>query len=155
MDGPVRRARPAAALALAAALLWAPGTARAQIDPRIRSLGVFTAYGVVGGALLGIATMAFGSGKRAPFVGASLGLYTGLMFSGYVIGSHAYGRYRERSAEDGYFQDPGSIYQDLGGGGGGYDLDGEARYWDPAGGRAGGRAGGPPPVFIEVLRLRF
>ena len=45
-------------------------------------------YGVVGGALLGTASLAFGSGGRSIAKGASLGLYAGLIFGGYVILSY-------------------------------------------------------------------
>lgn len=45
-------------------------------------------YGTAGGALLGLATMAFGQSSRAVAQGASLGLYAGLLFGTYVLVSH-------------------------------------------------------------------
>ena len=42
-------------------------------------------YGVVGGALLGTASLAFGSGGRSIAKGASLGLYAGIIFGSYII----------------------------------------------------------------------
>ena len=46
-------------------------------------------YGTVGGALLGTASLAFGTSGRSIAKGASLGLYAGLLFGGYVVVSHA------------------------------------------------------------------
>ena len=46
-------------------------------------------YGTVGGALLGTASLAFGTSGRSIAKGASLGLYSGLLFGGYVVVSHA------------------------------------------------------------------
>lgn len=62
---------------------------RANFDPRIRALGVMALYGTVGGALLGTASLAFGTSGRSIAKGASLGLYAGLLFGGYVVVSHA------------------------------------------------------------------
>ncbi|MCY4643032.1 MAG: hypothetical protein OXB88_00275 [Bacteriovoracales bacterium] len=42
-------------------------------------------YGSVAGALLGVASLAFGSGPRSVAQGASLGLYGGLLFGGHLI----------------------------------------------------------------------
>ncbi|MBY0415919.1 MAG: DUF4407 domain-containing protein [Bdellovibrionales bacterium] len=55
------------------------------MDPKIKMLGTMAGYGVVGGALLGTATLAFGAGGRSIAKGASLGLYAGLLFGGYII----------------------------------------------------------------------
>lgn len=49
---------------------------------------VICTYGTVGGALLGFASMAFGTNSRAIAQGASLGLYAGIAFGAYVINSH-------------------------------------------------------------------
>ena len=73
-------------------------------------------YGVVGGALLGTASMAFGSSSRSIAVGASLGLYGGLLFGTYVILSYemkkrGFGNEAER--ED-YYPDSKSPYEDQG-----------------------------------------
>ena len=58
------------------------------LDPKAKAFMVMTAYGTVGGALLGFATLAFGSNSRAIAQGASLGLYAGIAFGAYVIHSH-------------------------------------------------------------------
>lgn len=60
-----------------------------NFDPRIKALGIMALYGTVGGALLGTASLAFGTSGRSIAKGASLGLYAGLLFGGYVVISHA------------------------------------------------------------------
>lgn len=64
------------------------GEVKAEMDPKVKALGTMAVYGTVGGALLGAASLAFGAGGRAIAVGASLGLYAGLIFGTYVIVSH-------------------------------------------------------------------
>lgn len=58
------------------------------MDPRVKAMATMAAYGTVGGALLGTASLAFGTEGRSVAVGASLGLYAGLIFGSYVIVSH-------------------------------------------------------------------
>jgi hypothetical protein len=73
--------------------------AHAQMDPKVKALGTMAVYGTVGGALLGTAALAFDAGGRSPAIGASLGLYLGLIFGGYVVTSHAM---KKRSVQDQY-----------------------------------------------------
>ena len=61
-------------------------------------------YGAGGGALLGLASMAFGNSTRAVAQGASLGLYAGLIFGTYVLVSH-------HQKQVGSYDDDGSPYQ--------------------------------------------
>ncbi len=90
------------------------------IDPKTKAFLVMCAYGTVGGSLLGFASMAFGTNSRAIAQGASLGLYAGIIFGGYVISSH---RSPGDPVEDEYEQDPygqpgmNQGYPDGGGGG--------------------------------------
>lgn len=58
------------------------------MEPKTKAFLVMCAYGTVGGSLLGFASMAFGTNSRAIAQGASLGLYAGIIFGGYVISSH-------------------------------------------------------------------
>jgi hypothetical protein len=58
------------------------------LDPKAKAFMIMTAYGTVGGALLGFATLAFGNNSRAIAQGASLGLYAGIAFGAYVINTH-------------------------------------------------------------------
>ena len=53
-------------------------------------------YGTIGGFLLGTASLAFHKDGRSISRGASLGLYTGLLFGGYVVGSHYLTRQRSQ-----------------------------------------------------------
>lgn len=56
-----------------------------QIPPKVQVFLTVCGYGAVGGALLGFATMAFDSSSIAIAQGASLGLYTGILFGTYVL----------------------------------------------------------------------
>ncbi len=58
------------------------------MDPKTKAFLVICSYGTVGGALLGLASMAFGQSSRAIAQGASLGLYSGILFGAYVVMSH-------------------------------------------------------------------
>ena len=62
---------------------------QAEMDPKLKVLMTTAGYGTVGGALLGTALMAFGTNSRSIFQGASVGLYSGLIFGGYIIYSHS------------------------------------------------------------------
>lgn len=57
----------------------------AALDPKLKMVATMAGYGVVGGALLGTATLAFGAGGRSIAKGASLGLYAGIIFGSYII----------------------------------------------------------------------
>lgn len=86
------------------------------------------AYGTVGGALLGTASLAFGSSGRAVAQGASLGLYAGLAFGAYVVVSHQVKRYNDENPSEDYYPETGeSPYE----GGGGGDEGGGAEFWNP------------------------
>ena len=65
------------------------GEVEAQ-NAKARALGSMALYGTIGGALLGTATLAFGSSARSIAQGASLGLYAGLIFGSYVVLSHSF-----------------------------------------------------------------
>jgi hypothetical protein len=60
------------------------------MPPKTKAFLIVSGYGMAGGALLGLASMAFGEEARAIFQGASLGLYAGMLFGGYVILAHKY-----------------------------------------------------------------
>ncbi len=70
-------------------------------------------YGVVGGALLGTASMAFGSGGRSIAKGASLGLYAGILFGGYIILNYEMKKrgYGQESKGD-YYPESSGPYED-------------------------------------------
>lgn len=83
------------------------------MDSKLAVLTTMAGYGVVGGALLGTATMAFGANGRSIAKGASLGLYAGLLFGGYVIASYEMKKrgYGGESRDD-YYPDSSSPYED-------------------------------------------
>ena len=115
-------------LMIATSLVMLPRTAQAQaqggIPPRAKAFLMVSGYGAAGGALLGLASMAFGTSTRAIAQGASLGLYAGLLFGTYVLVSHA-----QRQNRGSY--DNSTPYQDDGG----YDGDyGEGESKDSSGG---------------------
>ena len=83
------------------------------MDQKLKILGTMSGYGIVGGALLGAATMAFGTSARAVAKGASLGLYGGIIFGTYVILSYEIKKrgFNEQPHED-YYPDSRSPYED-------------------------------------------
>ncbi|OUR94880.1 hypothetical protein A9Q84_17380 [Halobacteriovorax marinus] len=93
-------------------------------DGRVKALGTMALYGTAGGALLGAASLAFGTSGRAVAQGASLGLYAGIVFGTYVVVSHSLKQRRYRSPEpappaENYYPDDGaSPYQDANNGAG-------------------------------------
>jgi len=107
----------------------------AQMDPKAKTVVVMSAYGTVGGALLGLATLAFKSSPRAIPVGASLGLYAGLLFGSYIVVTHEM-RKRGMYQEENYYPEaPPTPYDRNGGESTPYENsspnpDGAYR-WDP------------------------
>lgn len=79
----------------------------AALDPKIKMVATMAGYGVVGGALLGTATLAFGAGGRSVAKGASLGLYAGLIFGSYIIINY-------EMKKRGYGNDKGDYYPEVG-----------------------------------------
>ena len=75
-------------LTLAITFIVSPMKVHAM-DARAKALGSMALYGTVGGALLGAASLAFGTNGRAVAQGASLGLYGGIIFGSYVVISHS------------------------------------------------------------------
>lgn len=82
-----------------------PSDVRAELPAKARAMLTMVAYGAAGGALLGAASMAFGTSTRAVFQGASLGLYAGLLFGTYVLVSH-------HQMKQGQYDDSSSPYKD-------------------------------------------
>ena len=80
------------------------------LDPRAKAVGVMALYGTTGGAMLGVAAVALGSSGRSIAKGASLGLYTGLLFGSYIVLSHYFKtnmKYRApvRNPDERYYED--------------------------------------------------
>jgi hypothetical protein len=84
------------------------------MDPKLKMVATMAGYGVVSGALLGTAALAFGAGGRSIAKGASLGLYAGLLFGGYIIFNYEMkkrGYSGEEQPED-YYPEGSSPYED-------------------------------------------
>lgn len=58
------------------------------LDAKVSAVILMASYGTIGGALLGTASLAFGAEGRSVAKGASIGLYCGLIFGGYIVLSH-------------------------------------------------------------------
>jgi hypothetical protein len=96
-----------------------PRQAQAQIDPRAKAMATMALYGTVGGALLGTASLAFGTKGRSVAIGASLGLYAGLIFGSYVVVSHMIKteRLKNPQPQENYYPNVTSPYEDFSSGG--------------------------------------
>lgn len=119
-------------------------TKKAQaVDPKGKAFLIICTYGTVSGALLGFATMAFGTNSRAIAQGASLGLYAGIAFGSYVIMSHK--RSLEPEPEPEYNQGPPPGFDDGQGGSGGGAFGSPPPEDDQSGGFFGS-----PQRFIQI-----
>lgn len=138
-----------------------PQAAQAQIPPKARAFMTITAYGTAGGALLGAASMAFGTSTRAIAQGASLGLYAGILFGTYVLVSH-------HQRRQGSYDDRSSPYGDS------TDIYGDGYNSEEGGGEAGAedgffnrfealhhkfqtnkKGGSLPPLQINIFQYNF
>lgn len=119
------------------------------MDAKGKAFLVICTYGTVSGALLGFASMAFGTSSRAIAQGASLGLYAGIGFGSYVLMSH---NKAGEPMEPEYNQGPGGMppgYEDGGGFGAPSPVDGGG-YGAPPPGDSGGGFFGTPQRFLEI-----
>ncbi len=89
------------------------------LDAKGKAFMIICTYGTVGGALLGFASMAFGTNSRAIAQGASLGLYAGIAFGAYVVTSHRKTMDNEAEPDYNQQQPPGFGDEGLGPDGGG------------------------------------
>ena len=101
--------------------------AKAQIPPKAKAFITICAYGAGGGAMLGMASMAFGMSSRAIAQGASLGLYAGIFFGTYVLVSHHQKRFGQYDDKSSPYQDSTDVYGDEYQDGEGGSGDGEAQ----------------------------
>jgi hypothetical protein len=134
--------------------------AHAQMDPKLKAFLITSGYGIAGGALLGVASVALGAKARAIAQGASLGLYAGMIFGGYIVLSHNY----RMSQPEGSYQDATTPYDE-----GSSSPYGSDPYGAPAGGGGyryqpmenlqqfktkRGRAN-DVPFYMNLVKLRF
>lgn len=141
---------------------------RAEMDPKMKALGAMALYGTIGGVLLGTASLAFGTEPRSIAKGASLGLYAGLLFGGYVVVSHMMKKNRDSQPppSDYYPEDADAPYSDDGdadyGDSAPYDQrwSGYYEYEEASKSVVGNSLSGPrldegPVYFINVLNFTF
>lgn len=89
-----------------------PQKAQAEIPVKAKAFMTIVGYGTAGGAILGAASMAFGTSTRAVAQGASLGLYAGIIFGTYVLVSHAQSRQGYYSDDSSPYKESNDIYSD-------------------------------------------
>lgn len=143
------------------------------LDPKAKAFLVVCGYGTVGGALLGFASLAFGTNSRAVAQGASLGLYTGIIFGAYVLTSYPGQGQSEPQPE----MDTYPTYPDPYAPGGGYPSPGGYGAPVPPPEDGGGFFGSPrrvdeinaeliqnfrpkrgssaPPIYLNLLNVAF
>lgn len=84
----------------------------AAMDPKLKMVATMAGYGVVGGALLGTAALAFGAGGRSIAKGASLGLYAGILFGGYIIVNYEMKKRGFGTEDKDYYPEESGPYED-------------------------------------------
>lgn len=139
-----------------------PRAAQAELPVKAKAMLTIVGYGTAGGALLGAASMAFGTSTRAVAQGASLGLYAGILFGTYVLVSHHNKRYGSYEDTNSPYRDSRDIYGDE------YNSDqGGAADGDAPGGffdrfqsmqekfnyKASSK--GLPPIYVNLLNYHF
>lgn len=120
------------------------------LNPKGKAFLIICTYGTVGGALLGFATMAFGTNSRAIAQGASLGLYAGIAFGSYVITSHKKPGEELLPPEPGYGPPPGGAPPMTPPAGGFDEGSGFGAPVDDFGDQGGGGFFGTPQRYIEI-----
>jgi hypothetical protein len=140
-----------------------PNSSRAEVPAKAKAMLTILGYGTAGGAILGAASMAFGTSSRAIAQGASLGLYAGILFGTYVLVSHH--NRRQGAYDDGAspYQESSDIYGDDyqdGEGGGGQDGGDRSGFFnrfqalqDKFGDKK--RGGQLPPLQVNLFSLQF
>jgi hypothetical protein len=138
-----------------------PQEARAEMPVKAKAFLTIVGYGTAGGAILGAASMAFGTSSRAVSQGASLGLYAGILFGTYVLVSHhnkRYGSYDDGSSPyressdiygDEYREDEGGSNDANSGRGGFFDRHQNLH------GKFQKKGGNLPPLHINLLQYNF
>jgi hypothetical protein len=139
-----------------------PQEARAELPVKARAFLTIAGYGTAGGALLGAASMAFGTSARAIPQGASLGLYAGILFGTYVLVSHhnkRYGSYDDNASPYGESSDIyGDEYQeDDGGSRNGRSSRGFFDRFETMQDKFGDKKRGSqmPPLYLNLLNYQF
>lgn len=152
-------------LVLLTLTLLRPQESKAEIPVKARAMMTIVGYGTAGGAILGAASMAFGTSSRAIAQGASLGLYAGIIFGTYVLVSHhnkRYGSYDDNSSPykdsndiygDDYQSDEGGAQGDESSGSGGFfdrfqTIQTKFNYKNEKGSNL-------PPIYMNLMTIQF
>ena len=109
-------------IVLLALILLSPGAW--AFNPKVKTIGLNAVYGSVGGALLGVSSLAFGAKGRVVAKGASLGLYFGLAFGVYVVMTHGQHYLYDGYDGGGAHVPNNNLYEE--GGGGWFRLENES-----------------------------
>lgn len=142
-------------------VLVMPNKAQAEVPVKAKAFMTIVGYGTAGGALLGAASMAFGTSTRAVAQGASLGLYAGILFGTYVLVSHHNKRYGSYDDNSSPYKESSDIYSDeYDSEGGGGQSDGGSGFFNRfesmnvkfQGKQKGGNI---PPIHLNILQLQF
>jgi hypothetical protein len=138
-------------------LLIIPVQKAHAIDSKAKVLISTSVYGAAGGALLGFASMAFGTTSRSIAKGASLGLYAGMIFGAYVVASHIY-----RPPMEAPYEGSDSPYENNGEGSVRYDQsEGEEtsklfeRAFEVNRLNTLDKRRNTPSMYLDVLRFEF
>ena len=136
--------------------------AKAEIPVKARAFMMVTAYGAAGGALLGAASLAFGTNGRAVAQGASLGLYAGILFGTYVLVSHHHRRQGTYDDNSSPYRSSSDIYGDgyqSDEGGSSSGEDSQSGFFDRIqsmnikfGDKKGARV---PPLYMNIFQYHF
>ncbi len=143
--------------------ILSPSQAQAQIPVKAKAFLTIVGYGTAGGAILGAASMAFGTSTRAVAKGASLGLYAGIIFGTYVLVSHAQGRQGSYTDDSSPYKESSDIYgdeynsEDGGGEGEEKTRQGFFNRFEEMNQKFGQKAkgGNLPPITVNLLNLEF
>ena len=135
--------------------------AKAEIPARAKAALTIIGYGTAGGALVGAATMAFGTSTRAVAQGASLGLYAGILFSAYVLFSHQNRNRGSYDRDNTIYRDSSDIYGDEYNSEDGGGMDGEQsgffnRFEEMHSKFETKKKGGQlPPIHVNIFQMSF
>lgn len=136
--------------------------AQAEIPARAKAALTIIGYGTAGGALVGAATMAFGTSTRAVAQGASLGLYAGIIFSAYVLFSHQNRNRGSYDRDNTIYRESNDIYGDEynseDGGGMGGDQSGFFNRFEAMHNKIETqqqKGGSLPPLKINLFQMSF
>lgn len=135
--------------------------ARAEMPVKARAFASIVGYGTAGGAILGLASMAFGTSTRAVAQGASLGLYAGILFGTYVLVSHHNRRQGSYDDNASPYKESNDIYgdeyqQDQGGSGEGGSNNSFFNRLETVQQKFGGVGKNQmPPIKVNFLNVEF